>query len=92
MSDNIFYKGNKITTNRFNCLEILDVNESDIACKDLLDGEFYIFSKTEHKFENVDIKILLENSLNEILNDIDLDSNNRDLVLTQMKYRISKWL
>ena len=37
MSDNIFYKGNKITTNRFNSFEILDVNESDIVCKDLLD-------------------------------------------------------
>jgi uncharacterized Fe-S cluster-containing protein len=92
MVDDIFYKGNKITTNRINCLEILDVNESDIVCKNLLDGEFHIFSKTEHKYENVDIKILLVNSLIEILNDIEIKNIDKDFILTQMSCRISKWL
>ena len=31
--ENIFEKGNKITTNRRNCFEVIDVNEHQVVCR-----------------------------------------------------------
>ena len=52
--ENIFEKGNKITTNRLNCFEVIDVNKHQVVCRDLLTDDFSVFSKTEHNFEKAD--------------------------------------
>lgn len=45
---NILEKGKKITTNRRNLFEVIDVNEHQVVCEDLLTDDFSVFSKTEH--------------------------------------------
>ncbi len=83
---------NKITTNGLNYFEIIAVNEYQIVVKDLLTGEFNIFSKTQHKFEQANVKIILQNSLTEILNEIEILDKDRKHILEQMSNRIYKWL
>ena len=65
----LFKKGNKITINGRNCFLILDVNESDIACKDLLTDDFDVFSKTEHNFELFDPKKVIPLCVDEMMDD-----------------------
>ncbi len=88
----IFKKGNRITTNRLNCFEVLDVNEYEICCKDLLNGDFSVFSKTEHKFEIFDVKLVLELSLKEILEETEISEKDKQHVLLQVGSRISSWI
>jgi len=42
----IFKKGNKITTNNLNCFVVIDVNNEQVVCKDMLTDEFILFDKT----------------------------------------------
>lgn len=88
----IFKKGNKITTNRLNCFEVIDVNSYEVVCKDLLTGDFSIFSKTEYKFEIADIKLILELSLKEIVEEIEISEKDKEHILLQMGCRLSNWL
>ena len=86
----MFEKGNRITTNGISCFEVIDSNEDDVVCKDLLTEDFMIFSKSEHLFENANIKNILINSLKEILNDTDTSQNERDFILNSMNICIEK--
>lgn len=88
----IFKKGNRITTNKLNCFEILDVNDYQICCKDLLTDDFSVFSKTEHNFEIFDAKLVLVNTLKEVIEETDISDENIQHILTQMNSRINKWL
>lgn len=88
----IFVKGNRITTNRLNYFEVIDVNDSQVVCKDLLTDEFSIFDKTEHTFEIVDIKLILELSLKEILGETEINYKDMQHVLVNMGCRLSNWL
>ena len=90
--ENIFEKGNKITTNRLNCFEVIDANDSQVVCKDLLTDDFSVFSKTEHKFEKADIKQILELSLKEILEETEINDKDKQHILLQMGCRLSNWL
>lgn len=90
--ENIFEKGNKITTNRLNCLEVIDTNDSQVVCKDLLTDDFFVFSKTEHKFEKADIKLILELSLREILDETEINDKDKQHILLQMGCRLLNWL
>lgn len=90
--ENIFEKGNRITTNRLNCFEVIDVNDSQVACRDLLTDDFSVFSKTEHEFEKADIKLILELSLKEILEETEINDEDKQHILLQMGCRLSNWL
>lgn len=90
--ENIFEKGNKITTNRLNCFEVIDVNDSQVVCRDLLTDDFFVFYKTEHKFEIANIKLILELSLKEILEETEISDKDRQHVLLQMGSRFSNWI
>lgn len=90
--ENIFEKGNKITTNRLNCFEVVDINKNQVVCRDLLTDEFFIFSKTEHKFENANIKLILELSLKKILDETEMSDKDKKHVLLEMGNRIFNWL
>ena len=90
--ENIFEKGNKITTNRLNCFEVIDVNEHQVVCRDLLTDDFSVFSKTEHKFEKANIKLILELSLKEILEETEISGKDKQHILLQMGCRLSNWL
>ena len=90
--ENIFEKGNIITTNKLNCFEVIDVNEYQVVCKDLLNGDFYVFSKTEHKFERANIKLILRKSLREIVEETEISEKDKEHILLQMDSRISNWL
>lgn len=89
---NIFEKGNRITTNRRNVFEIIDVNESQIVCRDLLNDDFSVFDKTEHDFEIADVKIILELSLKEIVDETEISDKDKKHILFQMGCRFSNWL
>lgn len=88
----MFEKGNKITTNGISCFEVIDSNDYEVVCKDLLTGDFNIFKKTEHLFENANIKNILIKSLNEILNESNTSQNDIDIILNNMETRIEKLL
>lgn len=90
--ENIFEKGNKITTNNLNCFEVIDTNDYQVVCKDLLNGDFSVFDKTEHKFERANIKLILIRSLQEIINEIGLSPKDRHHILLELDIRLSKWL
>ena len=90
--ENIFEKGVKITTNKLNCFEVIDGNSYQVVCKNLLTGDFTVFSKTEHKFEFANVKLILKNSLTEILDETDMSIKAKEHVFLQMNSRISKWL
>ena len=90
--ENIFEKGSKITTNRLNCFEVIDVNEYQVVCRDLLTGDFSVFSKAEHKFEKANIKLILELSLKEILEETEISDKDKQHILFQMGCRMSNWL
>ena len=90
--ENIFEKGNKITTNRLNCFEVIDVNEHQVVCRDLLTDDFSVFSKTEHKFEKANVKLILVLSLKEILEETEINDKDKQHVLLQMGCRLSNWL
>lgn len=34
--EDIFIKGNRITTNKRNCFEVINTNEYQVVCKDLI--------------------------------------------------------
>lgn len=90
--ESIFDKGNKITTNGLNCLVVIDTNEYQVVCRDLLNGDFYVFSKTEHKFQRAVIKTILRNSLREIVNETEISKKDMEHIILEMDCRISKWL
>lgn len=90
--ENIFKKGNKITTNRLNCFEVIDNNEYQVVCRDLLTDDFYIFSKTEHIFEIANLKLILELSLKEIIEETEISEKDKQHILFQMGCRLSNWL
>lgn len=92
--EDIFEKGNKITTNDRNCLEVIDTNEYQVVCKDLLTDDFMVFSKTEHKFKKAQIGYILELTLSDILteSEINLSKIDFDWVISQMRPRFNKWL
>ena len=90
--EDIFVKGNRITTNRLNCFEVIDVNDSQVVCRDLLTDDFSVFSKTEHKFEKANIKLILELSLKEIIEETEISDKDKQHVLLQMGCRLSNWL
>lgn len=90
--EDIFEKGNIITTNRRNCLEVIDYNDYQVVCKDLLTNDFSVFSKTEHNFEKADVKIILELSLKEILDDTEINDKDKEYIINQMGYRLNSWL
>lgn len=90
--EEIFEKGNKITTNRLNCLEVIYTNTHQVVCKDLLTGELDVFSKTEHKFEKANVKLILELSLKEIIEETEITEKDRQHILLQMSSRLSNWL
>ena len=71
---------------------ILDINESDISCKDLLTDDFSILTKTEHNYKLFDIKKSLEMALCEIISDTDCLSDDKRFIIAQMKCRIEKWI
>jgi transposase len=90
--ENIFKKGNKITTNRLNCFEVIDDNDYQVVCRDLLTDDFSVFSKTEHKFEIADIKLILELSLKEIIEETEISEKDKQHILFQMGCRLSRWI
>lgn len=88
---NIFFKGNKITTNKINCLEVVDFNEYQVVCRDLLTNDFSVFFKTEHNFETADVKQVLELSMKEVLDDIEISEKDKQYVLNQLNFRLHSW-
>ena len=88
----IFKVGNRITTNNLNVFEILGVNESDICVVDLLNGDFSVMSKTEHKYELTNLKVIFNNTLYGVLNDTNISKKDKDFIREQMSYRFNKWL
>jgi len=89
---NIFSRGNVITTNGRNCFEVLDANTTEVVCRDMLTDDYAIFSKTEHRFEIADIAKILNVTMNDILDETEMDENDKKHVLAQMGTRINKWL
>jgi hypothetical protein len=90
--EDIFKKGNRITTNGLNCFEILDANDHYISCKDLLTDDFSIFSKTEHKFEIFDAKVVLVNALKEVMDETEASTKDKQDILNYINSCIDKWL
>lgn len=88
----MFEPGNKITTNRTNCFEVIASNSYQVVCKDLLNDDFIVFEQTEHNFEIVNIKIILEMSLKEVLGDYDIPEKIKKDIFNQMSLRINNWL
>lgn len=89
---NIFEKGNKITTNILNCFEVIDSNDYQIVCKDLLTGDFEILTKNGHNFEIADIKTILIQSMRTIISETGISNDDRKHILDEMVVRISNWL
>jgi len=88
----IFKVGNRITTNNLNVFEILGVNESDICVVDLLNGDFSVMSKTEHKYELTNLKVIFNYTLKEVIQETNISKEDKEFVCEQMSYRFNKWL
>lgn len=90
--ENIFEKGNIITTNNLNCFEVIDSNDYQIVCKDKLTGDFDILIKGTHKFEIADIKTILIESMRTIISETGISNDDRKHILDEMEVRIYNWL
>lgn len=88
----IFVKGNKITTNQLNCFVVIDTNDYQVCCQDLLTLDFCVFTQTEHSFKLFDNKIVLRNVLKEILIDYCEDTKTIDAVTKAFDLRLNAWL
>ena len=71
-TNDIFTKGNKITTNRVNVFEVIDSNNYQVVLKDLLTDDFCVLDKAEHQYEQADLKLILLCALKEILEENDI--------------------
>ena len=75
-----------------NCFKILETNETEISCVDILTDDFVVFSKTEHKFELFDAKKVLISSLWEALEEINISVSDKIHIQNTMIVRFDKWL
>ena len=91
-SEKQFSKGSYITTNDTNIFEVIDSNEYQIVCKNILTNDFEVLTKREFDFKLADTKTILFHSLVEILDDIELLPSSRTYIMTEMNLRINKWL
>ena len=88
----MFETGNLITTNNLNCFLIVDSNENKIVCKDLLNDDFCILDKSEHDYKIAEPKIILQNSLKEILDELNINNIDERHILEQMNIKLQKWI
>jgi hypothetical protein len=51
-----------------------------------------IFDKNEHRFEIADLKVIFENSVNEVLDETKITKIDKDHILCHIKLLLDKWL